>query len=175
MWYDFPKVGEQVMKKKVIETPLGKKMILVSNGDQLIKADFLYDETLPPPYADVPLGEDEVLLEAIQQLEAYFAGQRKAFDLPLLMTGTTFQKKVWHVLQDIPYGKVLTYKEIAEQAGSPKGFRAAGGACRANHFAIIVPCHRVLSTKGAYTGYAGDKTFMKERLLALESKEKRLF
>jgi len=175
MWYDFPKVGETTMKKKIIETPFGKEMILVSNGEHLIKSDFLYDETSMEVDVEIPLGEDDVLLDAAEQLEAYFAGRKEAFDLPLLVTGTAFQKKVWDVLQAIPYGEVLTYKEIARRAGSPKGFRAAGGACRANHFAIIVPCHRVLSASGAYTGYAGDKTFMKERLLDFESKEKRLF
>ena len=118
--------------------------------------------------------DDAILTDAAKQLEEYFAKKRRDFDLPLVMPGTHFQQKVWKALQSIPYGKVLTYKEIAEKAGSPKGFRAAGGACRANHFTIIVPCHRVLGTSGAYTGYAGDKIFMKENLLDFESGQGKL-
>lgn len=163
------------MKKKIIKTPFGVDMILISNGEYLVKSDFLYDDKTIESYRDIPLGEDQLLIKTIEQLKEYFARTRRVFDLPLFMLGTEFQKNVWHVLQTIPYGEVLTYKEIAHQAGSPKGFRATGGACRANHFALIVPCHRVLSTSGSYTGYAGDKTFMKERLLDFESKEKRLF
>jgi len=164
-----------MVKKKIIETPFGKNMILLSDGEHLIKSDFLYEDASMEAYGDIPSGDDIILWSAVKQLEEYFAGKRKVFDLPLLMPGTEFQVKVWNVLQAIPYGEVLTYKEIAHRAESPKGFRAAGGACRANHFAVIVPCHRVLSSSGAYTGYAGDKIFMKEWLLDFESKEKRLF
>lgn len=157
-----------MLRRKIVDTPFKKKMILASNGDFLVKSDFLYDEHLMSPYQEMLEEDDLILTEAAQQLDAYFTKKRQDFNLPLLMPGTDFQQKVWKVLQAIPYGEVLTYKEIAEKADSPKAFRAAGGACRANHFTIIVPCHRVLSTTGAYTGYAGDKTFMKENLLNFE-------
>jgi len=157
-----------MLRRKIIETPF-LEMVLVSDGVHLVKCDFLYDDEAHARYQDVAVEDDSILAVAAKQLEEYFAKKRKEFDLPLLMPGTDFQQKVWKVLQAIPYGEVLTYKEIAEKAGSPKGFRAAGGACRANHFTIIVPCHRVLSTSGAYTGYAGDKTFMKENLLDFEA------
>jgi len=156
-----------MLRRKIIKTPF-LEMILVSDGTHLVKSDFLYDDEAHAQYQDIVIEDDPILIEAAKQLEEYFAKKRKDFDLPLLMPGTDFQQKVWKVLQAISYGEVLTYKEIAEKAGSPKGFRAAGGACRANHFAIIVPCHRVLSTGGAYTGYAGDKVFMKENLLNFE-------
>lgn len=157
-----------MLRRKIIETPF-LEMILVSDGTHLVKCDFLYDDEAYAKYQEMVVEDDPILIETAKQLEAYFAKQRKNFELPLLMTGTAFQQKVWKVLQRIPYGEVLTYKAIAEKADSPKGFRATGGACRANHFAVIVPCHRVLSASGAYTGYAGDKTFMKENLLNFES------
>ena len=157
-----------MLRQKIIETPF-LEMVLVSDGIHLVKSDFLYDDEAHLRYQDIVIEDDQVLIEAAKQLKEYFTKTRKEFNLPLLMPGTDFQQKVWRVLQAIPYGEVLTYKEIAEKADSPKGFRAAGGACRANHFTIIVPCHRVLSTSGAYTGYAGDKTFMKENLLNFET------
>jgi len=149
-------------------------MVLISDGKHLVKSDFLYDDPTHEKHEDVTIEDDPVLIEAAKQLEEYFTKKRKDFDLPLLMSGTDFQQKVWQVLQAIPYGEVLTYKEIAEKADSPKAFRAAGGACRANHFTVIIPCHRVLSTSGAYTGYAGDKVFMKENLLDFESGQGKL-
>ena len=157
-----------MLQRKIIETPF-LEMVLVSDGTHLVKSDFLYDDEVHAKYQDIVIEDDPILIEAAKQLQEYFAKKRIDFDLPLLMPGTGFQQKVWKVLQAIPYGEVLTYKEIAEKADSPKGFRAAGGACRANHFTIIVPCHRVLSTSGAYTGYAGDRTFMKENLLHFEA------
>lgn len=161
-----------MLRRKIIETPF-LDIVLISDGTHLVKSDFLYGEAILTRYQDIPVEDDLILIESEKQLEEYFAKERKTFNLPLLMLGTDFQQKVWKVLQAIPYGKVLTYKEIAEKAGSPKGFRAAGGACRANHFIIIVPCHRVLSSSGAYTGYAGDKIFMKENLLNFESEARK--
>jgi len=160
-----------MLRRKIIETPF-LEMVLVSDGTHLVKSDFLYDDEMHAKYQDIVIEDDPILTETAKQLQEYFAKKRTDFDLPLLMPGTDFQQKVWKVLQAIPYGEVLTYKEIAEKADSPKGFRAAGGACRANHFTIIVPCHRVLSTSGAYTGYAGDRTFMKENLLDFEAAQR---
>ena len=162
-----------MLRRKIIDTSL-LPMVLLSDGEHLIKCDFLYDDEADR-YEEALMQDDAVLLETTKQLAQYFEKKRQTFDLPLLITGTDFQKKVWQILQNIPYGAVLTYKEIAQKAGSPKAFRAAGGACRANLFPIIVPCHRVLSTSGAYTGYAGDKIFMKQHLLDFESgQEKRI-
>ena len=163
-----------MLRRKIIKTPF-LEMLLVSNGKQLVKCDFLYDDEVHARYQDIVVEDDPILTETAKQLEEYFARKRKDFDLPLLMSGTDFQQRVWKVLQDIPYGEVLTYSEIAEKADSPKAFRPAGGACRANHFTVIVPCHRVLSKSGAYTGYAGDKVFMKENLLDFEAGKGKLF
>jgi len=162
-----------MLRRKIVKTPF-LEMVLVSDGTHLIKSDFLYDDESHAKYQEIAIEDDPILTRAASQLAEYFSKSRRDFDLPLLMSGTDFQQQVWKVLQSIPYGEVLTYTEIAEKANSPKAFRAAGGACRANHFTIIVPCHRVLSKSGAYTGYAGDKVFMKENLLNFESGQERL-
>jgi len=160
-----------MQKRKIITTPF-LEMVLISNGTHLTKCDFLYDNEAHQKYKEIPLEDDPILTETANQLADYFAQKRHTFDLPLKPQGTNFQQKVWQVLQTIPYGETLTYKEIATKAGSPKAYQATGGACKANPYTIIIPCHRVLATTGAYTGYAGDKTFMKENLLNLESGKK---
>lgn len=104
---------------------------------------------------------------AKKQLAEYFAGERKSFELPLAPDGTEFQKKVWKALCDIPYGQLRSYKEVAEAAGCPKGFRAVGGANNKNHIVIVIPCHRVIATDGSIGGY-GDGIEMKRKLLGLE-------
>lgn len=101
------------------------------------------------------------------QLEEYFSGKRKVFDLPFKMNGTAFQMKVWQELLKIPYGDTVSYSEIAERIGCPEGARAVGGAVHNNPLWIIVPCHRVVGKNGKLTGYAGG-TEMKKTLLELE-------
>ena len=110
---------------------------------------------------------DDVLLEAKRQLEEYFAGERREFDVPVDMEGTVFQKKVWRALIEIPYGEVRCYSDIAEAVGSPKAVRAVGMANHVNPIPIIVPCHRVVGKNGSLTGYAGGIE-MKEWLLEME-------
>jgi len=104
---------------------------------------------------------------AAKQLEEYFAGKRKRFDLPLNPTGTDFQRSVWKALSDIPYGKTKTYKQVAEMIGNPKACRAVGMANNKNPVWIIIPCHRVIGTDKTLTGYGGG-LIMKQRLLELE-------
>jgi methylated-DNA-[protein]-cysteine S-methyltransferase len=99
--------------------------------------------------------EDGPLLEAIDQLRAYFDGSRRAFDLPLAPEGTSFQQEVWRALQDIPCGETTTYGEIARRIGRPTASRAAGAANGQNPLPIVIPCHRVIGAKGQLTGYAG--------------------
>ena len=90
-----------------------------------------------------------------QQLNEYFEGQRKTFDVPLDPHGTNFQKSVWACLLKIPFGETLSYLDIAKMVGRPKGAQAVGGANGRNPISIIVPCHRVVGTNGSLTGYAG--------------------
>ena len=109
----------------------------------------------------------ELTERAFGQLEEYFSGKRKVFDLPFKMNGTAFQMKVWQELLKIPYGDTVSYSEIAERIGCPEGARAVGGAVHNNPLWIIVPCHRVVGKNGKLTGYAGG-TEMKKTLLELE-------
>lgn len=104
---------------------------------------------------------------AVSQLREYFSGSRRAFDLPLDVRGTTFQKAVWSQVMRIPYGATATYGDIAQLVGKPKASRAVGGAVGANPLPIVIPCHRVIGEHGRLTGFgAGLDT--KEALLRLE-------
>ena len=111
--------------------------------------------------------ETALLQEAKKQLEEYFDGKRRDFDLPISLHGTDFQKKVWNVLRNIPYGETLSYGEVALRIGNPKASRAVGGANNKNPVMIIVPCHRVIGADGSLTGFGGGLP-AKEYLLALE-------
>jgi methylated-DNA-[protein]-cysteine S-methyltransferase len=120
---------------------------------------------------DVQWREDAshpVLREAVAQLAAYFAGERTAFDLPLdLQAGTPFQQSVWQALLAIPPGGTTSYSELGRRLGRPQAARAVGAAVGRNPISIVVPCHRVLGTGGALTGYAGGLE-RKTALLRLE-------
>ena len=111
----------------------------------------------------------EVLDKALKQMNEYFSGERKKFDLPLYFEGTEFQKSVWNELRKIPYGTTVSYKDIAEGIKNEKAVRAVGNANNKNKIMIIVPCHRVIGKNGKLVGFAGglDK---KEFLLEHEKK-----
>jgi methylated-DNA-[protein]-cysteine S-methyltransferase len=96
-----------------------------------------------------------VLQEAVSQLKAYFDGQRTHFDFPMNPAGTEFQQKVWKGLCEIPFGKTMSYLELAKQLGDVKAIRAVASANGKNPLWIVVPCHRVIGTDGSLTGYAG--------------------
>jgi methylated-DNA-[protein]-cysteine S-methyltransferase len=105
--------------------------------------------------------------EVTQQLDEYFAGERKHFDLPLAPSGTNFQKQVWHALTKIPYSETRSYGWIAKSIDNEKAVRAVGTANGANPIALIVPCHRVIGSNGKLTGYAGGLA-LKAKLLMHE-------
>lgn len=112
----------------------------------------------------------EIIEQCKKQLEEYFLGNRKDFDLEIkFLAGTEFQIKVWETLRKIPYGSTVTYKWVAEEVGNVKAVRAVGGANNKNPIAIIVPCHRVIGTNGKMVGYAGGIE-KKEHLLKIENK-----
>lgn len=113
----------------------------------------------------------EFFREAERQLEAYFSGKLKSFDLKLAAEGTDFQKTVWRALCEIPYGETRTYKDVASSIGRPKASRAVGLANNRNPIAIIVPCHRVIGSTGKLVGYASGLE-VKEFLLKLEKANK---
>ena len=109
----------------------------------------------------------ELLYEAYKQINEYFAGKRKKFELPICCMGTAFQKQVWEELQRIPYGETRSYEDIAAAIGNPKAVRAVGQANNRNRLLIIVPCHRVIHKNGDITGFACG-TEVKKYLLDLE-------
>jgi methylated-DNA-[protein]-cysteine S-methyltransferase len=137
-----------------METPAGP-LLLTSDGTVITSMYWEVFKHMPP--IQPGWKEDKTpLLQAIQQLEEYFAGKRRTFDFPRQTTiGTPFQRRVWEELSKIPYGKTVTYGDIAAKIGRPAAVRAVGTAVGRNPFSIIVPCHRVLAAGGRINGYAG--------------------
>lgn len=117
---------------------------------------------------DAPEKETELIKKTYQELLEYFAGKLKTFDIPLKQNGTEFQMRVWNALRQIPYGKIVTYKDVAKKVGNEKASRAVGMANHNNPICIIVPCHRVIGKNGSLTGYA-EGLNIKAKLLELEA------
>jgi len=111
--------------------------------------------------------------EVIRQLQAYFGGELREFDLPLAPEGTEFQLRVWNSLRTIPYGKTMSYAQVAQKLGNPQAVRAVGLANGRNPIPIIIPCHRVIGSNGSLTGFGGGLA-NKKILLDLESRQLRL-
>ena len=105
--------------------------------------------------AEFAVGETEVVRQAARELDEYFAGRRRSFDVPLLFAGSDFQEKVWRGLADVPYGETVTYGELAQMLDVPKSVRAVANANGANAISIFAPCHRVIGQDGRLTGYGG--------------------
>lgn len=118
--------------------------------------------------AEFEEGTSEVIEKAAYQLNEFFAGQRKEFDVPLLFVGTDFQKTIWKELLNIPFGETVSYGEMARRIGMPKAVRAVANANGANALSIFAPCHRVIGSDHSLTGYGGGLD-AKRALLELES------
>ncbi len=117
--------------------------------------------------ADYMEGDSDVIQKTWEQLQAYFEKKLTSFDIPLLTIGTEFQKKVWNELIKIPYGTTLSYMQLTKKLGDEKAIRAVASANGANAVSILIPCHRIVGSKGELTGYAGGLQ-SKKRLLELE-------
>lgn len=152
------------VKYTIMQTPVGdirvawceRGVVEVSTGKQLRvrpPASWKHDANLECP--------------ATEQLQEYFDGTRQEFDLPLVLEGTEFQKRVWRALAKIPYGATISYGELARRIGRPDAARAVGAANGRNPISIVLPCHRVIGQSGKLTGYGGGLA-VKEALLALE-------
>lgn len=147
---------------KHIHTPLGK-MIAGATDEGICLFDFEFRKMMPNIRKrissflqdDFEAGEHEHIEQLQQQSDEYFRGERQRFDLPLLMTGTEFQQKVWDALHTIPYGSTRSYMQQTKVLGDEKAIRAVARANGENCLAIIVPCHRVVGSDGSLTGYAG--------------------
>lgn len=156
----------------VTDSPLGS-VTLVAAGGAL--TGLYLDGRVPAKLAaalDAPGGSadeatEAVLEEAARQLAEYFDGRRRAFDLPLALEGTPFQRRVWDALLGIGYGETVSYGRVADRIGQPTAVRAVGRANGQNPISIIVPCHRVVGGDGSLTGYGGGLD-NKARLLDLE-------
>lgn len=118
--------------------------------------------------AELSTGISEVTDTAVRQLDAYFSGNLRDFDIPLMFAGTEFQRKVWNALMMIPYGTTVSYGELARRIGVPSSVRAVANANGANPISIFAPCHRVIGSDGSLTGYGGGLS-AKKFLLELES------
>jgi len=130
------------------QTPVGIARIIAEDG--FINSISIRDEEL-----GVLPTDNAVLQMAMQQLDEYFAGERKVFDLPLKQTGTDFQQQVWQQLLKIDYGTTISYGKQSKLMNNPLGIRAIAAANGRNNLWIVVPCHRVIGTDGSLTGYAG--------------------
>ena len=154
-----------------IDSPVGP-LLLAGDERALREIHFANGRRPQAPHPDwIPNAAP--FTEAIDQLQAYFSGERREFDLPLALKGTDFQLRVWRCLQTIPYGQTISYLQLAERIGNPKAVRAVGLANGANPIPIVIPCHRVIGSNGSLTGFGGGLP-TKQNLLALESRQLRL-
>jgi methylated-DNA-[protein]-cysteine S-methyltransferase len=149
---------------RMTASPAGPLFVAVSEkGMVALEFDRGQTPTLPGRWEPGP----EATREQVEQLEQYFAGERRQFNFPLDLRGTPFQLKCWRALLEIPYGETRTYADIARAVGQPRGFRAVGLANNRNPVAIVVPCHRVIASDGTLCGYGGGLD-VKRKLLELE-------
>lgn len=153
------------MLKQTSDSPVGTLFIIIEDA-HITKIS--YDEPTNWEILAGEKGEIEIYQQLLEQLAGYFEGEREVFDLPIFLQGTPFQQRVWQALSEIPYGVVVSYKDIAIAAGSPKAVQAVGQANRANPIPILIPCHRCVKSDGALGGYNGADIDKKQYLLALE-------
>ena len=135
-----------------IDSPIGR-IEIVGDGAAVTALSIERDGSLP--HDELPEVADAVLDRAVAQLEEYFAGHRRDFDVPVNLAGTAFQLSVWEQLVDLEWGEVVSYGDLGRSTGRATAGRAVGGAVGANPIPIIVPCHRVLGSDGTITGYSG--------------------
>jgi methylated-DNA-[protein]-cysteine S-methyltransferase len=148
-------------------TPLGK-VCLTAYDNRLTGVYFIGQKHFPIQNSLWKHRDsDPMLLEAQQEILAYFHSGRQQFTAPIAPQGTPFQHRVWQALQEIPYGMTLSYKALAEQLSQPSAVRAVAAAVGRNPLSIVIPCHRIIGTNGSLTGYAGGLD-RKRALLALE-------
>lgn len=155
-------------------SPVGE-MILAEFKGELVMADWKYrkmrgtiDKRIQSFLKSEFIDQDSSLLNQVQdELDEYFRGQTKAFDFPIRLVGSEFQKRVWEALKSIEYGESKSYIELSRQVGDEKAIRAVASANGANAISIIIPCHRIIGSNGELVGYAGGLN-AKRKLLQLE-------
>ena len=170
-----PRAARQIVRFERLDTPLGP-MIAGAGEAGLSLLEFADRRALDRQLstlarqlsATLVPGTHPVIGTARRQIDEYFAGRRREFDLPLVIRGTAFQESVWQALRDIPYGQTCAYADLARAIGNPDAVRAVGTANGANRLAIVIPCHRVIGADGQLSGYGGG-VWRKRRLLDLEA------
>ena len=135
-----------------LSSPIGG-LLPLSDGEALVGL-YLEDDCRRPTPSALWRRDDDVLRSACEQLAAYFVGELKTFTIRLTPQGSAFQLRVWELLRDVPFGTTVSYGELARRLDQPNASRAVGAANAANPISIIVPCHRVIGSDGALTGYA---------------------
>lgn len=135
------------------DSPVGR--LILSGTESALSGLWISGEKHAPGIGETWVRNESVFAEARRQLDEYFAGTRRAFDLPLAAGGTDFQQRVWAGLCRIPFGSTRSYGQLAVELGSPKGMRAVGLANGKNPISIVVPCHRVIGADNSLTGYGG--------------------
>lgn len=161
-----PEAATEPLLYATVESPIGKLLLL---GDGRALCGLHMQEGHKPVTVEPGWRRSEEPFDEVRaQLSQYLAGSRARFDLPLVMSGTPFQRRVWDALQQIPYGQTITYVELARGIGHPSAARAVGLANGSNPIAVIVPCHRVVGANGGLTGYGGGLE-RKQQLLSLEA------
>lgn len=156
------------MSYTIVDSPIGPLTLVEVDG--ALAGLFMEGHQPAPRPATLGGRRDGILPEVVEQLSQYFALERTSFDLCLKARGTDFQQQVWGVLRTIPYGRTMTYGQVAEALGRPGAARAVGLANGRNPISIVVPCHRVVGSSGTLTGYAGGVA-RKAFLLDLESRQ----
>ncbi len=151
------------MKYTRFDTPLCE--IILAGGSTGLSNIFLNTESFKIP--GEWLRDDAFFADTVNQIKEYFSGKRTKFNIKINPQGTDFQKKVWNELKKIPYGKLCSYKDIAQSIGNPKACRAVGMANSKNPIPLIIPCHRVIGANGKLTGFASGLA-IKEKLIKLE-------
>jgi methylated-DNA-[protein]-cysteine S-methyltransferase len=153
-----------------VDSPVGT--LLVAGDDGAIRRiEFPHDGKPAPTEPGWHESNAGLLQEAADQLSEYFSGFRTVFTIPLAPEGTEFQRTVWRHLQDIPYGRTISYGELAKWLGNPKASRAVGAANGCNPIPIMIPCHRVIGANGKLTGFGGGLP-IKKALLSIEANRK---
>lgn len=135
-------------------SPVG--VLEISASDTALCCVMFRDAQTKPSPCQQETEINPVIQQTITQLDEYFAGTRKTFDIPISLQGTEFQNKVWEALNDIPFGSIVSYAEQAKRLQNPKAIRAIGSTNGLNKINIIIPCHRITGSNGKLTGYGGD-------------------
>lgn len=137
-----------------VDSPVGP-LLLAASDDALVAIEFHRNRHPVKRHANWREGDNAVLRRVQRQLDEYFAGIRRSFDVPLAPQGTPFQREVWNALARIPYGDTWSYRDVAVSIGKPDAVRAVGAANGRNPIPIVLPCHRVIGSDGALTGFGG--------------------